>query len=85
MRSTRSRSRRSRFDAAARLVFVDGRFSSRLSLAGRAAAGVVVASLAEALARRRSRSSPGSASFARFENHPFVALNTAFLRDGAFV
>jgi Fe-S cluster assembly protein SufD len=73
------------FDAAARLVFVDGRFSARLSNLGRLPEGVVVASLAEALERSPEKVEPWLGQFARFENHPFVALNTAFLRDGAFV
>jgi Fe-S cluster assembly protein SufD len=73
------------FDAAARLVFVDGRFSSRLSSSGKLPEGVVVASLAEALSTMPEKVEPWLGQFARFENHPFVALNTAFLHDGAFV
>ena len=73
------------FDVAARLVFVDGRFSSRLSSAGKLPEGVVVASLAEALSTMPEKVEPWLGQFARFENHPFVALNTAFLHDGAFV
>lgn len=73
------------FDAAARLVFVDGRFSSRLSSVGQLPEGVVVASLAEALSTMPEKVEPWLGQFARFENHPFVALNTAFLHDGAFV
>jgi len=44
------------FDAAARLVFVDGRFSARLSQVGELPAGTVVASLAEVLAYASSKS-----------------------------
>lgn len=73
------------FECAARLVFVDGRFAARLSSCGNLPAGVVVASLAEALQRTPEKVEPWLGQFARFENHPFVALNTAFLRDGAFV
>lgn len=73
------------FDAAARLVFVDGRFSSRLSSVGKLPEGVVVASLAEALSTMPEKVEPWLGQLARFENHPFVALNTAFLHDGAFV
>jgi Fe-S cluster assembly protein SufD len=73
------------FDAAARLVFVDGRFSSRLSSVGELPPGTIVASLAEVLAREPERLEPWLARFAKFDRHPFVALNTAFLRDGAFV
>ena len=73
------------FDAAARLVFVDGRFSPRLSSVGELPSGTIVASLAEVLAREPERLEPWLARFAKFDRHPFVALNTAFLRDGAFV
>jgi len=73
------------FDAAARLVFVDGRFSARLSSVGELPAGTVVASLAEVLARDPGRVEPWLGRFAKLDRHPFVALNTAFLRDGAFV
>jgi Fe-S cluster assembly protein SufD len=73
------------FDAAARLVFVDGRFAPRLSAVGDLPEGVIVASLAEVLARDPGRLEPWLGRFARFDRQPFVALNTAFLRDGAFI
>ncbi|HEX3553258.1 MAG TPA: Fe-S cluster assembly protein SufD [Thermoanaerobaculia bacterium] len=76
------------FPAAARLVFVDGRFSTRLSsLAGTPAlpAGMVVTSLAEALASTPGLVEPWLGQLAGFEQQPFVALNTAFLGDGAFI
>ncbi len=73
------------FDAAARLVFVDGRFSPRLSSLGELPAGTVVASLGEVLARDPGRVEPWLGRFARLDRNPFVALNTAFLRDGAFL
>jgi Fe-S cluster assembly protein SufD len=73
------------FDAAARLVFVDGRFSARLSSVGELPQGTIVASLAEVLARDPGRVEPWLGRFAKFDRQPFVALNTAFLRDGAFI
>jgi Fe-S cluster assembly protein SufD len=73
------------FEAAARLVFVDGRFSARLSSRGDLPRGVVVASLAQALNSHPEKIEPWLGQLARFDDHPFVALNTAFLRDGAFV
>jgi Fe-S cluster assembly protein SufD len=73
------------FPAAARLVFVDGRFSARLSSLEELPEGVIVASLAEALERVPEKVEPWLGQLARFDDHPFVALNTAFLRDGAFV
>ncbi len=51
------------FDAAATLVFVDGRFAPHLSPAADLGPGVIATSLAEVLARdTRSRSSPTSAA-----------------------
>ncbi|HEV8581753.1 MAG TPA: Fe-S cluster assembly protein SufD [Thermoanaerobaculia bacterium] len=70
---------------AAQLVFVDGRFSARLSALGELPAGVIVTSLAQALEQTPEKVEPWLGQLARFDNHPFVALNTAFLRDGAFV
>jgi Fe-S cluster assembly protein SufD len=71
--------------AAARLVFVNGRLSARLSSLGELPAGVIVASLAEALEKAPDKVEPWLGQHARFDDHPFVALNTAFLRDGALV
>jgi Fe-S cluster assembly protein SufD len=67
------------------LVFVDGRFAPRLSRAEGLPAGAVATGLAEALARQPERVLPHLARYAAFERQPFVALNTAFLEDGAFV
>jgi Fe-S cluster assembly protein SufD len=71
--------------AAARLVFVDGRFSARLSQTRDLPAGVVAGSLAEALLDRPEQLAPWLGRVAPVGDHPFVALNTAFLRDGAFI
>ena len=73
------------FDAAARLVFVDGRFAPRLSDLGGLPPGVVAGSLAEALDRTPDLVVPWLGQYARFDQQPFTALNTAFLRDGAFL
>ncbi len=75
------------FDALARLTFVDGRFAPGLSHVGELPAGTVISSLAEALERADL---PGHlldhlGRHAGFERQPFVALNTAFLRDGALL
>jgi Fe-S cluster assembly protein SufD len=71
--------------AAARLVFVNGRLSTRLSTLSGLPDGVVVASLAEALQTAPQTVEPWLGQFARFDDQPFVALNTAFLTDGAVV
>ena len=68
-----------------RLVFVDGRFTPELSSLSRPAAGVVVDSLAHVLAREPERLEAHLARHAKFSEHPFVALNTAFMTDGAYV
>jgi Fe-S cluster assembly protein SufD len=73
------------FESAARLVFVDGRYSARLSSVGELPAGTVVASLAEMLERSPETIEPWLGRSASFDRQPFVALNTAFLRDGAFI
>ena len=70
------------------IVFVNGRFSSELSDGSGLPTGVRVRSLA-ALAGGGA-GGPGAAAarlgrLARFENHAFTALNTAFLQDGAVI
>jgi Fe-S cluster assembly protein SufD len=47
--------------------------------------GVVVCTLAEALTRHPDLVKPHLARYADYQNQAFTALNTAFLRDGAFV
>jgi Fe-S cluster assembly protein SufD len=71
--------------AAARLVLVNGRFSPRLSTLSGLPDGVVVASLAGALRTAPEKVEPWLGQLARFDDQPFVALNTAFLSDGALV
>ena len=60
------------------LVFVNGRFDARLSHQPSRGAGVVVESLAGALARDPSL-------LAQIPATPFTELNSAFAQDGAFV
>jgi Fe-S cluster assembly protein SufD len=72
------------FEAAARLVFVNGRFAARLSHLGDLPEGTVVASLADALARTPEKVEPYLGRLAGLAN-PFAALNTAFVDDGALV
>lgn len=71
--------------AGCRLVFVNGRYAAALSSAGSLPAGVVAGSLAEALTAQRPLVEPYLARLADWRQHPFRALNTAFLADGAFV
>ena len=80
------------FDAAATLVFVDGQFAPELSTGAGGAGGerplppgIEVTSLAAVLAREPRRVTPWLGRHTSFQDQPFVALNTAFLHDGAVV
>jgi len=70
------------------VFFVNGHFDAALSNVKRLPDGVRVLSLAEALATDPDLVRPHLDKFAGsrgFAEQPFAALNTAFLRDGAFV
>ena len=67
------------------LVFVNGRYSKRLSSLRNVPSGVRVGSLAEALHEAPKELEPYLARTARYDANPFTALNTAFLQDGAFI
>jgi Fe-S cluster assembly protein SufD len=68
---------------AARIVILNGHFAPELSSLDALPRGVVAGSLANAIAHNR----PEVAHLGQlaWEHLPFVALNTAFLEDGAFV
>jgi Fe-S cluster assembly protein SufD len=72
-------------DAAAEIVFVNGHFSPALSRLDGLPRGVRVENLADALAADPDRIEPHLARHARIADNPFVALNTGFIRDGAFI
>ena len=74
-----------RFDGGCHLAFVDGRFSAEHSQLAELPAGVVACSLAEALERMPEKVEAYLGRHARIDEHPFVALNGAFLSDGGFV
>jgi Fe-S cluster assembly protein SufD len=73
-------------EAAVELVFVNGHFNGALSRIGKLPRGAKVMGLAQALAgpeadlieRHLGR-------YAAIDRSPFVALNTGFVRDGAFI
>lgn len=67
------------------IVFVNGAFSPELSQVPALPKGVHVGRLADAAAKDRAAVEPLLARLASPESAPFVALNTAFLEDGAFV
>ncbi len=74
-----------RYEGCHQIVLVNGRFSADYSELGELPEGVVVASLARAAVDHPELVDEYVGKLAKFEEHPFVALNTAFLRDGAFI
>jgi Fe-S cluster assembly protein SufD len=73
-------------EAAVELVFVNGHYVSRFCKHGKPLPrGVVVSSLAQALDAESDRVQRHLAKYAAIEANPFVALNTGFVNDGAFV
>ncbi len=72
-------------EATIRLVFVNGTFAPELSSSTGLPDGVVVAPLATALGTHAAVIQPHLARHAGFENDVFTALNTAYLRDGAYI
>ncbi len=73
---------------APRLVFINGRFSTRLSTHGRLAAGLHYLNLRDALESKGPSAKVVQAHLARhaeIEGEAFTALNTAFFEDGAFI
>jgi Fe-S cluster assembly protein SufD len=67
----------------ARLVFVNGRYAPELSSS--LPAGVKAGSLKAAFAAGSPLLEQHLTRYADFQKHPFVALNTAFMEDGAFI
>lgn len=70
---------------AARLVFVNGYYAPALSSLAGLPQGVRVESLATRLQDGAGRLESHLGRYASFGNQPFVALNSAFLGEGAFV
>jgi Fe-S cluster assembly protein SufD len=68
-----------------RLVFVNGRYAPALSSVAGLPAGVTVRGLAQASAADRAVVEAHLARYAQYSGDAFLALNTAFLQDGAFV
>lgn len=68
-----------------RLVFVDGHFAPELSRVTAGPDGVVITSLAAALARRPEDLEPHLTPHTPADDNAFAALNQAFFTDGAFI
>jgi Fe-S cluster assembly protein SufD len=71
--------------AGHRLVFVNGIYFPELSGLAGLPPGVRVESLASALRHNDDVLSTHLSRYVRYQEHSFVALNTAFIEDGAFV
>lgn len=71
--------------AASQLVFINGHYSPELSSLRPLPEGVRAGSLAAALSAHPEWMESRLARYANYKEHPFVALNTAFMRDGAFL
>jgi Fe-S cluster assembly protein SufD len=69
----------------AQLVFVNGHYVPELSALQALPQGVEAGSLALTLSSRPSWLEAHLAHYASYEDHAFVALNTAFMHDGACV
>jgi Fe-S cluster assembly protein SufD len=67
------------------LVFINGFFCASLSTLPELPRGVRVRSLAASVASDRSRLEPSLGRHADYRDNAFTALNTAFMRDGAFI
>ena len=72
-------------DSWGRLVFIDGVFAPALSSSPAAMGEVQASSLAEAVSSDPAGVERHLARHASFTDDGFTALNTAFVRDGAFV
>jgi Fe-S cluster assembly protein SufD len=70
---------------SAQLVYVNGHLVPELSTVPALPTGVEVGCLAQALAIRPAGLEAHLARYAGFEEQAFVALNTAFMQDGAYV
>ncbi len=68
-----------------RLVFVNGRYSEKLSVTTGIPGGVRAGSIAQVLQNEPSLLENHLGRNADIESQPFTALNTAFLEDGAVV
>jgi Fe-S cluster assembly protein SufD len=73
------------FGTEHQLVFIDGHFSPALSTSGRLPKGVYCGSLATALKESVAPVQEYLGTGVKIDETPFVSLNTAFLKDGAFI
>ncbi len=67
------------------LVFINGHFSKEFSNVGALPSGVVMGSLSTALQMNGGVVNRHLGSYAAYTDDAFVALNTAFIQDGAYI
>jgi Fe-S cluster assembly protein SufD len=72
-------------DDGPRLVFLNGRYEASLSRSADLPEGVRVLALSEAIHVAPADVKRRLGQVAHAEMHPFAALNTAFLQDGAYI
>jgi Fe-S cluster assembly protein SufD len=82
---TRSKVEALRVPECSELVFVNGHYSAELSRLEELPEGVYAGSLATALESNPELILPHLGRHVDCSEHPFVALNSAYLSDGAFV
>ena len=82
---TRADVERFAFGTRHRLVFVNGFFSKELSTDDALPHGAFCGSLANALRSNHTVAHQHLGRYAKYDDNSFSALNTAFLRDGAFI
>lgn len=72
-------------DSSIQLVFINGHYAEELSSADRVRGDLSVCSLAQADLKDQAHVEPHLNRHVPFKEQAFVALNTAFTQDGAFV
>ena len=71
--------------AACQLVFVNGRFTPKLSDVSNLPAGLEVSSLSQALSQKTENVEQHLGRYANLRRDAFAALNTALWEDGAYI
>ncbi len=71
--------------SAVELVFINGHYSKQHSRLGSLPSGVKVGTIAEQIKSGSQTLEQHLGQLADIQQNPFVALNTSFIRDGAFV
>jgi Fe-S cluster assembly protein SufD len=71
--------------AVTELVFINGHFTPQISRLGKLPRGARVESLTEAIGANPPELAAHLGQYANVQKNPFVALNSGFIRDGAFI